>query len=439
MSLRLIAAACVLVPGLAMAAELGRLVLQSGVGEPLRAEIDVLAVRPGEAATLAARIPPPEVFWRANLEPSPVLDRLRVAVERRPGNRYVVVLRSNEALDEPFIQVLVELASASGSVVREYPFLLEESRPRGQRAVAGPALPEAGKAAAERAPAPAAPARTDADAEREGYIVKPGDTLASIAQTQRLAGATIEQVVVAIYQANEQAFFDANLNRVRSGQRLAMPTADAALAIEPTEARRIVAAHGASYADYRRQLAGAAPEPGSRAEAPAAPAPKAERDRLSVSRAERPKPGTSAAATAREDDLASVQRALAEAQERIGLLEKSLDDVRMLLAMKDQQLARMARQAQGATFAGDAAAAGQMVDEQDAAHVLSRFLSHYGGWLILGFAVGFVSWIFMPLKTVRLWWKKRRRRQRDLRKHGRRVRRAARKAGLLSMSAKTPA
>jgi len=443
MSFRLIAAACVLVPGFATAAELGRLVLQSGVGEPLRAEIDVLAVRPGEAATLAARIPPPEVFWRANLEPSPVLDRLRVAVERRPGNRYVVVLRSNEALDEPFIQVLVELASASGSVVREYPFLLEESRPRGQRAAAWPALPEAEPAPAARepapaarVPAPAAPARI----EGEGYVVKPGDTLAGIALVQGLAGATIAQAVVAIYQANEPAFFDANLNRLRSGQRLALPTPDAALAIDPAEARRIVLAHGASYAEYRRQLAGAAPDAGSRAEAAAAAPPQAERDRLSVSRAKPPKPGTGAAATAREDDLASVQRALAEAQERVGLLEKSLDDVRMLLAMKDQQLARMARQGQGATFAGDAAAADQVAGEPDPASVLSRFLSHYGGWLILGFAVGFVSWIFMPLKTVRLWWKKRRRRRRDLRKHARRVRRAAHKAGLLSTSAaNTPA
>ena len=439
MSFGLIIAACVLVPGLATAAELGRLVLQSGVGEPLRAEIDVLSVRPGEAATLVARIPPPEVFWRANLEPSPVLDRLRVVVERRAGNRYVVVLRSSEALDEPFIQLLVELASASGSVVREYPFLLEESRPRGQRAVAGPALPEAAPAPAERAPAPAAPARADAAAEAEGYIVKPGDTLAGIAQTQRLGGATIEQAIVAIYQANEQAFFDANLNRLRSGQRLAIPTADAALAIDPGEARRIVLAHAASYADNRRQLAGGTPAAGAQAEASATPPPRAERDRLSVSRAEQPKSGTSAAATARADDLASVQRALAEAQDRIGLLEKSLDDVRMLLAMKDQQLARMARQAQGPTFAGDAAAADQMVGEPDSANVLLRFLSHYGGWLVLGFAVGFVSWIFMPLKTVRLWWKKRRRRQRDLRKHARRVRRAARKAGLLSMSASTSA
>ena len=413
MSLRLIAAACVLVPGLGLAAELGRLTLQSGVGEPLRAEIEVLAVRPGEAATLAARIPPADVFWRANLEPSPVLDRLRVAVERRPGNRHVVVLRSTEALDEPFIQVLVELASSAGSVVREYPFLLEEPRGRGQRAIAAPAPPEA-VPPPERAPAREAPALPGGD----GYIVKPGDTLAAIAQAQRLDGATLDQAIVAIYQANEHAFLDANLNRLREGRTLVVPTVDAMRAIDPTEARRMVLAHGAAYAS-----AHAAAQP---------PASKAGHDRLSVSRAE-PKPGGKATATAREDDLASVQRALGEAQERIGLLEKNLDDVRTLLALKDQQLVRMARQAQPAPLAGDAAA-GETFDLRDAEGVLSHLLGHYGGWLVLGFVVGFASWVTMPLKTVRLWRKKRRRRQRDLRKHARRVRRAARKAGLLSTS-----
>jgi len=413
MSLRLLAAACALVPGLGLAAELGRLTLLSGVGEPLRAEIEVVAVRPGEAATLAARIPPADVFWRANLEPSPVLDRLRVAVERRPGNRYVVALRSSEPLDEPFVQVLVELASSGGSMVREYPFLLDEPR-RGRRAIASPASPEAAprpEAVPSRDPVPARDAP-----EGDGYIVKPGDTLAAIAQGGRLDGATLDQAIVAIYQANEQAFLNANLNRLRVGQRLVIPSVDAMRAIDPAEAHRTVLAHGAAHA-----------------RAAAAPAPKAEPDRFSVSRAE-PKPGGKAAASGRGDDLASVQHALAEAQERIGLLEKNLDDVRALLALKDQQLARMQRQARPAPLAGDAAAAGEAADARDAEGVLSRLLSHYGGWLVLGFVVGFASWVTMPLKTVRLWRKKRRQRQRDLRKHARRVRRAAKKAGLLSTS-----
>jgi len=419
MSLRLALATGLLVPGLAAAAELGRLTLHSGVGEPLRAEIEILAVRPGEAAGLGARIPPPDVFWRANLEPAPVLDRLRVAVERRPGNRHVVALRSSGPLEEPFVQLLVELATPSGSVVREYPFLLEESRPRSERALVAPAPPEAGPPA-ERTPAPAGPPRTDDD----GYLVRPGDTLAGIAQGARLGGATLEQALVAIYRANEAAFLDSNLNRLRTGQRLAIPDAQAARAIDPDEARRIVLAHRAAH-DASARGAQAAP-----AGTPAS-APQPERDRLSVSRAEPPRHGT-AAATARDDDLASVRRALAESQERIGLLERSLDDVRALLALKDQQLARLARPVPAA---GDAAASAAIPAAPDAGNPLSSVLDHYGGWVVLGFVIGFASWVTMPLKTVRLWRKKRRRRRRDLQKHARRVRRAAREAGLLSTSA----
>ena len=431
MSFQLLAAVCVLVPGFALAAELGRLTVQSGAGEPMRAEIEIHSVRPGEANTLAARIPPPEVFWRANLEPSPMLDRLRVAVERRPGNRLVVALRSNEPIDEPFLQLLVELASAAGSVVREYPFLLEESRARGQRAIAAPALPAA-EPPPQRAPAPAAADRHD------GYVVKPGDTLGTIAQRRRVAGASLEQVLVATYRANEQAFVDANLNRLRAGRTLAIPSDEAVRAIDTEEARRILFGHQVAYEGHLRQAAvGAPPDAGHRVDALPPPAPKSERDRLRVSRAESPKAGTSSATTEREDDVASVQRALAEAQERIGLLEKNLDDVRRLAALKDHHLARMARQAQAAIeaapLAGDAAAAGEADYERDA---VSRFLGHYGGWLVLGFLLGFASWVLMPLKTVRLWRKKRRKRERDLReRYGRRVRRAAREAGLLSTSA----
>ncbi len=420
MAFRLLAAVGILVPGLGLAAELGRLTLQSGVGEPLRAEIEIRSLAQGEAPTLAARIPPAEVFWRANLEPSPVLDRVRVAVERRGGNRYVVSLRSGEPFDEPFVQLLVELQSSAGSVVREYPFLLDEPRGRGARSVAAPGLPEA-EPPAERVVPQAPPPRPD------GYIVKPGDTLATIAQGARLAGATLDQAIVAIYRANEPAFEAGNLNRLRAGAALALPGADAARAIDPEEARRTVLAHGGSHDALRRQPAGNAPAP------VAAPAPRApERDRLHVARAESPKSGAAAAATARADDLASLQRGFAEAQVRIGLLEKSLDDVRMLLVMKDQQLARMARNGHAPAAAGDAVAADAMPGTPDARGVLSRSLDQYGGWIVLGFVIGFAFWVLMPLKTVHLWRKKRRRRMRDLHKHARRVRRAARDAGLLS-------
>ena len=102
------------VPVLAFGADLGRLTLLSGVGEPLRAEIEILSVQANEATSLAARIPPPDVFWRANLEPPPFIDQFRASVERRPKGRYVVTLSSTKPVENPFIQILVQLDSVAG-------------------------------------------------------------------------------------------------------------------------------------------------------------------------------------------------------------------------------------------------------------------------------------------------------------------------------------
>jgi pilus assembly protein FimV len=414
MSLRAALAVALLVPGLAAAAELGRLTVLSGVGEPLRAEIEIVAVQPGEAASLAARIPPPEVFWRANLEPSPVLAALRVGVERRPNGRHVIALRSSEPIEDPFLQLLVELTSRSGRAVREYPFLLDEARGRAPRAVTAPSLPQVGTPVEDR-PQPAVPP----EAPEGGYIVKSGDTLAIVAQAMKLRGATFDQMLVAIYQANEQAFLDANMNRLRAGAVLAIPAEDTVRAIDPAAARRLIL-------DHRAALESSRPRP---ADTPAGPA-----DRLQLSRTPPGKAGGAVGGTAREDDVAALQRALGEAKERVALLERNVDDLRKLVVLKDRELARMQRNARSAAetltpFPGDADAADGT--ERRGRSPLAYLLHEYGAWLIAALLLGVLCWIVMPFKTARLWLKRRRRQSREARRAARRVRRVAHEAGLL--------
>jgi pilus assembly protein FimV len=434
MSLRPVVSAALLVPCLAAAAELGRLTVLSGVGEPLRAEIEIVAVRPGEAAALGARIPPPEVFWRANLEPAPVLDELRVGVERRAQGRYVIAIRSSGPIADPFVQLLVELTSPAGSVVREYPFLLEEPRARrpGLAAAPRPLQPEL---PVEELSPPVVP-------PGGGYDVKPGDTLAVIAETVRPPGVTLEQIIVALYQANEQAFVDRNMNRLRARETLAVPASDAARSIDPAAARAIILEHRAAFDEYRRRLARAAEvgpaATGAVGEAAAAASPsRAAGDRLRLSRGDEPKPGGAAAAAAREDDLAAVQHALGETKERIAALEKNVGDISTLLTLKNRELARLQRDAHATgqtlvTLSGNTGPGGSL--EPGGRPALARLLDEHRAWLMI-VLLAFVAWVLMPVKTLRLWLKKRRRQARKARKAAERVRRAARDAGLLPSSA----
>jgi len=135
-------------PAAAWAAGLGRINVLSALGQPLNAEIEVVALRPGEEDTLQARVAPLEAFTAAGIEPSAVLNSMRFAVERR-DNRRILRVTTLQAVNDPFVELLVELQWQSGRLVREYTFLLDPPEYKARDSAA---------ARLEPAPKPAAPA-----------------------------------------------------------------------------------------------------------------------------------------------------------------------------------------------------------------------------------------------------------------------------------------
>jgi pilus assembly protein FimV len=376
----------------ATAAELGRLTVHSGVGEALRAEIDILDVRANEARALAARLGTADEFWRAGIEPPAVLGALRAAVARGAKGRVVVILTSSEPIEEPFISLLVQLDSPARQSVREYPVLLEERRAREARPAPGlpslpPALPsEPGPG--EPAAAPVGP--TAVAAAEGGHRVQPGETLATIANAYKVPGATLDQVLAALFRANPGAFLDGNMNQLPAGRVLAIPDGTAVRAIAPDEARRLVA-------DHR----GAA---------------QAASDRLRLSRADHVPRGGAA------DDVAAMHLAAKEARERIVALEKNIESLQRLAELQNRQIARLqhAAVANAAPPApGDAAAADlgftpPRPDERYVQRAFARLADEYWAWLATAAVLVFAAWVWMPFKTARLWRKKRRRKARML-------------------------
>ena len=114
-----------ILPSLAWAAGLGKLSVLSTLGQPLKAEIEIVSLQKGEGDTLGARLAPGEVFRQANIDLNPALMSVKFAVQRRPSGQYVMTLTSGAPINEPFIDVLVELNWANGRLVREYTFLLD--------------------------------------------------------------------------------------------------------------------------------------------------------------------------------------------------------------------------------------------------------------------------------------------------------------------------
>ncbi len=409
----MIAAAFWLASPMVRAAGLGQLSVISPLGQPLNAEIEIVSLQPGEEEGLVARLASPDAFRAAGIDFNPALVSARFAIERR-GGRPLLRVRTTQPVNDPFLEILVELQWTTGRLVREYTVLLDPPEYRGPQAIAAapaaratppaaaapepksaeapaaqpapeparapaPApvearpLPSVPAPAAEPAPAPAAEAQVEkpaaAEAEKpaaepvgepaaaeEGKVaVKKGDTLSEIARQNLPRGANLNQMLIAIYRANEDAFIRKNVNLLRAGRILDIPGAEAVSAIDPEEAKRLVQAHMDDFAVYRSRLAAASTSveaPGGRREAegkiepkPEAPA-AAPRDQVRLSKADPSKPTAPASRAAREDDAVARERALKETQSRVTDLERNVTDLQKLLEMKNQQLADLEKKAQ---------------------------------------------------------------------------------------------
>lgn len=360
---RLALAACLLLPLLAHAAGLGRLTVQSAIGQPLRAEVAVVSLQAGEADALTARIASPEAFRLAGIEFNSALLSVQVAVERRDG-KPVLSLTSTQPINEPFVELLIELQWATGRLVREYTFLLDPTEYKAPQPVAAaPAPPAPVIAKPEPVPVPAAPAvetkPLGAQAAGTGtYQVKKGDTLSKVARENKPDGVSVNQMLVALYQSNQSAFIRKNMYLMRSGHVLKIPERAAVASISPAEATRMVRAQQVGFDEYRRNLGAsvaarpakpAAPVeravPGRITPKAAEPSPRDTKDQIKLSKLDSAKAAAPASRAAAEDDKASLNRALKESQSRVADLEKQLTDLKKLVEMKNQQLALLEKKA----------------------------------------------------------------------------------------------
>lgn len=127
MSLRalLVAAALLVAPVAAQAAGLGKLTVLSNLGQPLRAEIDVVAVEKSEMDSLAVRLASIDAYLQNNLPyPSPALG-LKLTLEQRASGQPYIRATTIQPVNEPFVDVLVELTWNGGRILRAYTALLD--------------------------------------------------------------------------------------------------------------------------------------------------------------------------------------------------------------------------------------------------------------------------------------------------------------------------
>ena len=270
---------------------LGRITVQSALGEALRAEIDVPEITVEEAVSLRVGVASADAFKAAGLEYTAAVVGVQVSLQKRPDGRYFLRLSSSRPVSEPYVDLILEASWASGRVVRDYTMLFDPpnlrqaaatpvaptapvfSRPAAPPAAGTasppfyPSTPPPAQAAVRSAPAakaqpqPAVPKASRAAPATSGQkvAVKPGDTASKIAAQNKPASISLDQMLVALLKSNPDAFIGGNVNRLKSGAVLDIPTADEASALSAGQASSTIIAQARDFNDFRQKLASGVP------------------------------------------------------------------------------------------------------------------------------------------------------------------------------------
>jgi pilus assembly protein FimV len=345
--LRALIWAMLMTPAAAHALGLGEIRLSSALNEPLAAEIDLVAATPEELAALKAELATNEVFERYGLDRPAFLNSIEFRVGRGQDGRSVLLVRSRDAISEPFVSFLVDVSWARGRLLREYTVLLDPpvlaapSASQAAEPVAAPTtLPTPAPSRPESAPAPAAmppasaPAVTSAESGGTTHRVERGDTLYGIAGSMTGGDRQATQrLMLGLFRANPEAFGD-NINHLRAGAILRVPDASEYADIAPADAASEVRRQTAAWREARG----------------------AESGQL---RLVTPEEGVADTGTGEPESSGRVES-------QIESLERDIAEQRRLLELRNQELAQLQRNL-AERRAAEAAAAEQAAADQAAA------------------------------------------------------------------------
>ncbi len=345
----------------ASALALGRVTVLSALGEPLRAEIDVPEITAEEASSLRTSIASPDAFRTAGLEYNSALGGAQIMLQRRPNGTAFLRVSSDRVINDPFVDLILDVSWASGRIVRDYTMLFDPANLRQAAAPsitapimpAAPAAPPIVSRAAPTSPAvaprvantqdvPKAAAKrpikntpaTPKSSSSSSLTIKAGDTAAALAAQYKPQGVSLDQMLVAMLNTSPEAFVGNNVNRLKSGAVIDIQAAVAAApATGAGDAKQTISVQAKDFNEFRRRLASGAPTAVATAPTRAASGkvqanvsePKAGAstpDKLTLSKG-------SVAAKAKEESIAKDKQAKDNAA-RVAELSKNMADLNKL-------------------------------------------------------------------------------------------------------------
>ncbi|MBV1786549.1 hypothetical protein KQ940_00595 [Marinobacterium sp. D7] len=230
---------------------LGEIRVNSALNEPLNAEIKLLQVRDLSPLQIQPRMADIDEFSLAGISKSRFLSDVSFDVRVMPDGTGVIRLKSTTPIKEPFLNFLVEVNWPAGRLVREYTLLLDPpvfdptpvpgvtSVQQAQSTAANMSQPAAAKPLTSKPSRPESRSniKTRMDPNAEVYV-DVHDTLWELALKHRPdSQVTPEQMMLALVRKNPESFPTGNINVMKAGTVMRLPTLDEINTLTPAQAK----------------------------------------------------------------------------------------------------------------------------------------------------------------------------------------------------------
>ena len=217
-------------------------VVQSKKGEPLLAEIDLNDISIQEQIELRAGMASADMYKVTQVEMPNVngtpLD-INVELLRRDGGRYYLKLSSDKSISNNFVDLLIELRWSTGRLIKKFSIALSDTKAE-PKTESKSNMPVIGSGS-------------------DKLVVERGDTASEIAISKLEGGVSLDQMLLAMLRSNPDAFVASNVNRLKAGAVISMPTIKQAAEVSKEEARKQIQIQAKEFDEYRAEIAKRAP------------------------------------------------------------------------------------------------------------------------------------------------------------------------------------
>ena len=269
----------------AMALQLGRPQIQSKLGEPLKLEVQISELTALEAQEFQANLASSTVYQAAQINRVAGLDNVAVTLVRKGDDLYLMQFQGAQPITDGFVDLLIEFRWATGRAFRNLGFPLgtgqapepavaANNTPSPNSATLPAEKPAAAPVPPRPAPRPTPPKEPVVKAEAKppkptpkpesGVIGKPGatievvkgDTASGLVMTYSAdVDVSLDQLLMSLLRNNPNAFVQNNVNRLKAGALISLPTEEDAASIDPKQARADIRLQALDFDAYRSQLA----------------------------------------------------------------------------------------------------------------------------------------------------------------------------------------